>query len=217
MKLLRMPLLRIFLNEFKVKDNLLRNNFDEEYNTYRKLKTWFNGKRMDKQHITIYSPGAGSDFGTTLMIYDAIVSPKNKEATFIFIDIRDFFDGMPEQLKKYTSKPLIKKESSQDSYKFTAYYNDKVFNIIYYVRDAAIFPEECKEGIDIYYERAFELFRSKDPMIDYNIYKNINKLGLAITDHSFDFRSQKKYFKRLKKIPKRFGLYNNFQIWQKKA
>jgi hypothetical protein len=38
---------------------------------------------------------------------------------------------------------------------------------------------------------------------------------LMITDHSLRFGSQGKYFRQLKHIPKKFGLYKNFQIWQR--
>ena len=70
-------------------------------------------------------------------------------------------------------------------------------------------------GNHIYYERGFELFRSAYARKMHHTLKSIKSLGLAITDHSFDFANLKPKFKRLKKIPKDFGFYHNFQIWQR--
>jgi len=204
------------LEDFQLDHKELKSTFDDEYSTYLKLKKWFKDKQIDKSKITIYSPGCGRDFATLLMVYDAIVSKNNKEVEIIFLDMRDFYDGIIFELEKYTKGVKIKQHKSKNCYKATAYFNDKKFSIKYYVCDASnYFPSELKKKIDIYYERAFEMFRAGDSMAAYTVFKNIKELGLVITDHSFDFASQKDSFKKLKRIPKKYGLYNNFQIWQK--
>jgi hypothetical protein len=209
----------ILLKNFEINHKALSTNFKNDYEGYLKIKKWFLGKQIDQNKITIYSPGCGRDFASLLLIYDALISSSNKEATFVFIDIRDFYDGILYELQKYTlgKGPWIVQKVSKNKYKAVAYFKDRVFNIIYYVNDAMSFtPSEIKDGLDIYYERAFEMFRSKEGMMMYQVYKHLKPLGLLISDYGFDFKSQKNNFKKLPKITKQFGLYNNFQIWQKK-
>ncbi|MFT4297921.1 MAG: hypothetical protein ACMXX5_01895 [Candidatus Woesearchaeota archaeon] len=220
MKLLRnLYLIKLFLQDFKINKVELNKTFKEEYKSYLKIKRWFSGKKISKDNLIIYSPGCGRDFATMLMIYDAIASEKNTRATFVFQDIRDFYDGIIYELEKYTlgKKLKIIQHKAKDKYSATAYFKNKTFNIIYYVKDASnFFPPELNNNIDIYYERAFEMFRSKDAMMLYKILKNVKPLGLLISDYGFEFGSQKQNFKKLSRLPKNFGLYGNFQIWQKK-
>ena len=217
MKLLKMLHPRnLFLKDFELNNVALIKTFEDEYKTYTKLKSWFKGKQINKKKVTIYSPGCGRDMATTLMICDVLLSKENKEIEFIFLDMRDLYDGLLYELEKYTKGVKIIHKKTKDNYQSIAYFKDKTLKIIYYVQNASsFFPPELKNNIDIYYERAFELFRSHDVVMAYKIMKNTKKLGMIITDYGFNFGSQKEDFKKLKKIPKKFGLYNNFQIWQK--
>jgi len=206
----------LFLKDFELNHATLKKTFGDEYNTYTKLKSWFKDKQIKKKKITLYSPGCGRDMATTLMVCDTLLSKETKELNLIFLDMRDLYDGLLYELEKYTKGVKITHKKSKDKYQSIAYFKDKTLRITYYVHDASsFFPPELKNNIDIYYERAFELFRSHDTVMAYKIMKNTKKLGLIITDYGFDFGSQKDSFKKLKKIPKKFGLYNNFQIWQK--
>jgi hypothetical protein len=220
MKLLKeLHPLNIFLKDFNLNHERLRKTFRNEYEGYLKLKKWFSNKQINQKKLKIYYPGCGRDFATLLLIYDALVSKENTEVEFIFLDMRDFYDGILYELQKYTlgKGPWIVQHISKDKYKATAYFKNKTFSIIYYVKYiSSSLPSELKAGFDIYYERAFEMFRSKNMMFMYPIYKNIHSLGLILSDYGFDIGSQKNKFKKLPKVTKQFGLYNNFQIWQKK-
>ncbi len=214
LKMLRLD--KLFTRKFQLNLPALSKEFDEEYDTYKVLKDWFKGKQIKKKSITIYSPGCGKDAGSLLLIYDAIISQKNINATFVFLDMRDFFDELIFEFKKFTKKPIIVFKNSKTRHEAKIYYKDKCFTVLYYVQDiSGKFPNELKNKIDIYYERAFEMFRSSDQLFASNIYQNMASYGLLISDYGFNFGSFKNGFKKLKNIPKRFGLYKNFQIWQK--
>lgn len=216
MPLKMLNLNNLFTKNFEFNYSQIKKDLEDDSKTYQELKKWFRNKQFDKKVITVYHPGAGSDLLTLLAMYDAIVSKKNKVANFIFIDMRDFYDSLIQQLEKYTHKPRITVKMQKKKQIITASYKDKKIRIIYYVSDFCnCFPKELENGIDIYYERAFEMFRAKDYITMRRIFSSMNKSGLMITDHSFDFASLKSKFKRLKGIPKKFGLYKNFQIWQR--
>ncbi|MFT4304221.1 MAG: hypothetical protein ACMXYG_06665 [Candidatus Woesearchaeota archaeon] len=205
---------QIFLKKYKLNHSLLKQELSSEYDTYIKLKEWFKGKKINKKKLLIYYPGCGSDISSLLLVLDAISD--SKEIEVVFVDIRDFYDGILNQLHTYAPGVWIVNHVLNEKYSATAYYKDLTIKINYYISDAeSFFPPDCKKNIDIYYERAFEIFRSDNSMINYPIFKNIKPLGFLISDYGFNFKTQKKSFKKLKKIPKVFGLYNNFQIWQK--
>lgn len=207
---------KLFTRKFQINHAALSKEFDEEYDTSKKIKEWFRAKQLEKKSITIYSPGCGKDAGSLLLIYDAIVSEKNINATFVFMDMRDFFDELIFEFKKFTKKPLIVFKNSKKRHEARIHYKDKYFTILYYVQDlSGKLPKELKNNIDIYYERAFEMFRSSDSIFASDIYKNTTSHGLLISDYGFNFGSYKKNFKKLKGIPQKFGLYKKFQIWQR--
>jgi hypothetical protein len=206
----------LFLKKFSLNKTLIREDLGDDYAAYMELKSLFKGKRIDKKRIRVYHPGGGSDMLSLLVIYDALVSSKNKIADFVFVDMRDFFGGVLFQIKKYLPGARIRQINRKSCHYAQVSFKDKVFNIAYYVADISnFFPPELYKDIDIYYERAFEMFRSSDFIAMYNIYSNIRKKGIMITDHSFDFGSFSSKFKECKGIPKGFGLYQNFQIWQR--
>ncbi|MCB9358314.1 hypothetical protein H6503_00125 [Candidatus Woesearchaeota archaeon] len=207
----------MFLKEYNLKHDQLKEDLGDEYGTYLRLKDWFKGKQLSKKKLTVYYPGSGSDFSSLLLILDAVSDHRKlKDIEITFLDIRDFYDGILNQLHRYAPGVWIVNNVSKDKFSSIAYYKNLTIKISYYIKDAeSFFPPELKDNTDIYYERAFELFRSKNSMMNYKFLKNIKPLGFAMTDHSFDFGSQKRLFKQLKGIPKGFGLYNNFQIWQK--
>jgi len=201
--------------EFELNHEAIKKDSKNNYDSYLKIKSWFDKKQLRQKEINMFHPGSGNDIVSPLLIYDAIVS-SNKVLNMVCIDTRDFSDGIILHLKKYTKDPIIKKVERKGKQIVQVAYKDKQFNIIFYTAPFGyIFPSELVENIDIYYERGFEMFRSNDYMAMYKVYANIKKLGLMITDHSFYFGSHANKFKRIKGLPKQFGFYENFQIWQR--
>lgn len=208
----------LFLRDFELNKSLMKKDLGSDYKAYLELKSWFDGKQIEKKRLYFYHPGGGNDMLSLLTIYDSVVSRKNKTAYFVFVDMRDFYDGVLYQLKKYVKKVDIKEIPSKIKNRYHAKisFKDRIFHIIYYVNDVSnFFPPELRRNIDIYYERAFEMFRCNDNILMYQIYSNMNKQSLMMTDHSFNFASSKNKFRKLRSIPKKFGLYQNFQIWQR--
>ena len=206
----------LFLNEFSLDKKSMKKDLEKDYPVYLQLKEWFKGKQIEKNHLTFFHPGGGSDILSLLVVYDALVSSNNKSVDFIFMDLRDFYDGTIFNLKKYLKGAKVKHYHSKKRYHAEILFKDKTINIIYYVQDALHnFPDKLKNNIDVYYERAFEMFRGNDNIFMYRVFKNMRQAGLMMTDHSFHFGNIHKKFKKLENIPLKFGLYNNFQIWQR--
>ena len=68
-------------------------------------------------------------------------------------------------ISRYTTKIItrIVFHKTKDCYRATVYFQDKTFYLSYYIKNFEHFyPKELKGITDIYYERAFEMFRSKD-------------------------------------------------------
>jgi hypothetical protein len=212
----KLNLHRLFCTNFSLNQAILKKHLAEEYGAYLKLKEWFNGRQISKKKVTFYYPGSGSDILSALAICDAVISPLCKEIELVFQDTRDMFDGTVYQISKYTTKPVVVVHDTKDICSASFYFKDKTIKLLYHVSDFNYnFPSELKSGIDIYYERAFEMFRSYEQITMYKIYSKIKPLGLLMTDHSFRLGKDSKNFKKLKGIPSYFGLYKKFQIWQK--
>jgi len=209
---------KLFTKEFRLDHSRLKKEFDEEYDTYLKIKGWFKGRQIEKKRLTIYSPGVGKDIASLFMIYDAAVSKANKHADLIFVEMRDMYEELLHQIGLFTSgAAIIRRGGDKEKYLADVYYKDRSFRIVYYLRDISdSFPRELKHSIDIYYERAFQMFRDKNFMFSSLVSQNMNPYGLVMTDYGFDFGSYDKDFKRISGIPSNFGLYKKFQVWQRK-
>lgn len=212
-----------FAKKFKLNYKKLSINFKEERKTYNILKEEFSDKLYNSKNkhkninfLKIYNPGGSSDLITLLIILDTI-SPKNINLKIIFQDIRDHMHGIIEEIKKYTNVSILKVKKSNNKHIITGFYKDKIIQIIYYLAPIEnLFPSEIKSGYDIYYERAFQFFRSNNNEFIYNITKHLHKGGLLISDYGFELNKEtKKQFKKVENVPKQYGLYNNFQIWKK--
>jgi hypothetical protein len=190
----------------------LREVLEDEYDEYIKVKEKVKSEQLASEKITIYYPGAGRDFATILLMIDAL-APKAKNIKIILLDTREFFDGFLHEVETYLVKSKIKQTSELSA---VAEVDTVAFEFKYYIADfETTLPKELDE-YDIYYERAFEMFRSHATMGIYRSMKSLRSGGLAITDHSFDFGSLSSRFEKLKYIPSGFGLYHQFQIWKKK-
>lgn len=209
MKLLT-TLLRKALPDFSLQHKELKEAIPDDYDTFCKIRAWFKHKPIPKSSVTIYYPGSADDIASILMLCDALFGKKTKKISIVMLDIRDFSDGIVKQLKQFT-KPWLVYYPPKEAKVIEAFYRDKTLRISFYIRDAERLPPEVKDGIDIYYERAFEIFRSNTTALT-QVLRHMKPYGLVMSDYGFP---RIKGFKPLKGIPKKLGLYENFQILQR--
>jgi len=200
-------MIKLFLKKFSLNYVLLKKFFREEYSEYLKLKDFFKDKKINKEKLVFYYPGCGGNISGLLFMYDILVG-RNKKANFILVDTRDMFPVILDEIKRYTNGKVKCKKN-----RITVYFKDREINIIYRVKNALEFYPSG--NIDVYYERAFEMFRIGSKIME-RIYPLVNKNGLMITDHSFEFGKFKDDFEKIPDVPFNLGLYRNFQIWKRK-
>ena len=176
-----------FLKKFELNDSLVKKDLEDEYDSYLKVKEWFNGRRIKKKKLVFYYPGFGGDMLNILAMYDALVSDNNKIVEFILVDITDSHNDVVAGLKQYTKGVKVVEKKINGKYVITAYFKDKEFRIICHIADAVNFIPPELSKIDLYYERAFELFRSYNDLLLNKLCSLVNKGGLMITDSGFDF------------------------------
>jgi hypothetical protein len=208
--------LNLFVKKFGLNQDLVKKVLRENYDSYIKIKDLFKDKLIKKEKVTFYYPGCGWNILHLLLIYDALVSRKNKEAHFVLVDMRDTHSAISNEIAMHLKGARIVEKVVKGKYIAKIYFKDRVFKITAYIKSALSFtPPEIKSKIDVYYERAFELFRTNDDFFLPRICSLTKKGGLMITDHSFRFGKFKDRFKKLEEMPKGLGLYPNFQVWQK--
>ena len=203
-------LLRRMLPPFSLQHKELREAIPDDYESFCKIHTWFKDKPIPKSSVTIYYPGSADDMASVLMLCDALFGKKTKKISIIMLDIRDFSDGIIKQIKQFT-KPWLVYHPPGEAKVIEALYRDRTIRISFYIRDAERLPPELKGGIDIYYERAFEIFRSNTTALT-QVLRHMKPYGLIMSDYGFP---RIKGFKRLKGIPQKLGLYEKFQILQR--
>ncbi len=211
-------MIRLFAERYRFSSSGLKKESEDIYNSFLKIKGVLSPKRFSKEDIWMYHAGARTDLLSSLALYDAFIE-KNKTLNMVLLDIRDFSDFIIPELKACTSKSIISSKKSEKKTMITAKFRDRTFNIIYYTKDFnTFFPHELCNNIDIYHERAFELFRRDHPEAMKKVYENLNIGGFLISDRDFEFTKEyKDKFISIDNIPKDFGFYGKFQIWQKIA
>ena len=79
-------------------------------------------------------------------------------------------------------------------------------------------PAEIRKGFDVYYERAFELFRADEGLYMQLVFEKLRHDGLVITDRGFNKPVlDKNNLEKIQNIPKEFGIYKNLTIYRKFA
>ena len=196
-------------------EKLKSGSFKDEFATYLKLKQHFNGHKLKKDKITFFNPGAGGDIINPILFIDALTEAKELE--LIFFDPRFYYMFVIEGLKEIIDnfKYNIKLNNSTAVIKFKI--NKTKYNLVYIGRDAfARIPDEIKAGFDIYYERAFRLFRDDQNLYMALVFEKMNPGGLAITDWGFNKPVlEKGNLKKIDNLPKDFGIYKNLTIYKK--
>ena len=195
----------------KLKDG----SFKDEYETYLKLKEEFKDKKLKKDKIVFFNPGAGGDIINPLLFIDALL--ECKELELIFMDPRFYYQFVLEELKEVIEnfKYSIKLDNNTAIIKFKL--NSTKVNLIYSGKDAfEKIPDEIRNGFDVYYERAFDLFRDTENLYMSIVFEKMNQGGIAITDYGFNKPiTEKNNLQKIENIPKNFGIYKNLTIYKK--
>lgn len=222
MQSLKQVISNTFCKPFRPDLKKISAQYPDDYASFTKVAKQFKNKPYGKKKVSIYYPGSGSDVATLLLIVNAFCDAKTKHITFICLDNRSFFEGLCAQLKNLAPGGWWMFKNKKNYSHVDILYKDVKLSLIFYFGDANHdTPELVKKGYDMYIERAFEIFRNADPHQFNRIVNLVHSKGLIMSDYGFTEKgivSQniRKNFVRLKNIPLKFGLYNQFQIWQKK-
>lgn len=206
---------RLFKKDFSIDYKRLKKDLEEDFDTYKKIKNIIKPYRINKKEIIIYYPASSFDFSSIVMLIDCLIKDFQK-ITIITIEIKDihmFLKKLAEKYFKTKAKKTIQKNNR--SYTLLEFKN-KDIEIISYINDAIKDknPKELKNKIDIYFERAFNLFKEDNLSYTKNIASLIKENGFIISDYGF--KGIKLHnFKKIKNIPKDFGLYRQLQIYKK--
>lgn len=202
-----------FNPKFKLDKRAMKVDLDEDFESYLKLKDILKEKQFRKD-ISIYYPGYGGDMLGLVTMID-LFARRSKNIRIIVTDIHSGTAIMLPLAKRYFKAFNKRMIVEKRKHILRLYFKDKTIEIIAYNRNAfSFFPEELIKGIDIYYERAFNLFRESELEFQELISRKIRKDGLIVADHPFRIRHHEKKFKVLN-VPKNFGFYKKFCIYQK--
>lgn len=198
------------------REKLKLGSFKEEFYTYLKIKEFFNGNKIKKDKIIFFNPGAGGDIVNPMLFIDAVT--ECKELEMIFFDPRFYYQFVIEGLKEIIDNFKYKMKVDGKLAKITFKLNKTKVILNYIGKDAfERIPSEIKQGFDIYYERAFRLFRDDQNLYMALIFEKMYSGGLVITDWGFNKPViEKGNLKKIEKVPKDFGIYKNLTIYKKK-
>lgn len=196
-------------------EKLKSGSFKDEYDTYLKIKDFFKQNKLKKDKITFVNLGAGGDIINPLLFTDALI--KAKEITFLFYDPRFYYHFMIEALKDIVDNFKYKLKFDKNTALIRFKLNNTKFNLIYSSQDAfAKMPSEFKKGFDVYYERAFRLFRDDQDLFMFLLFEKLNKGGIAITDWGFNKPVlEKNRLEKIQNLPEDFGIYKKLKIYKK--
>ena len=196
-------------------ERLKEGSFKDEYSTYLKLKEQFNGNKLKKDKVVFFNPGAGGDIINPILFIDALI--ECKELELIFFDPRFYYQFVIEGLKEIIDNFKYKIKLNENKAIINFKYNGTKVNMIYSGTDAfEKIPSEIKQGFDVYYERAFRLFRDDQNLYMALVFEKMNSKGLVITDWGFNKPVlEKGGLEKIQGILKDFGIYKYLTIYKK--
>jgi len=196
--------------------------YPEEFNSYLSLMKIFENNKYSKSNITLFYPGCGADVVNPLLFLDILLDWKNTRAiTLIYADtssIAPMFIG--ETVDKITGVKNVVKFISEDEAHISFTINNCRITLVYILADVLQkLPQILDKGFDIYFERAFEIFRADEAMFIRYVLEHVNKNGLLISDCGFCRQDMLKKYGFVdfgpKKLPSELGLYNTLKIYKK--
>ena len=172
---------------------------------------------LDKRQLTFFYPGCGLDVVQPLLYALKICSAERINFVFADKDLKaDELASLMLQLTdnhNYTTKKV-------DRYTEVAefFFQDRYISFICKSGDVLTrIPKELKAGYDVYFERAFEIFREENPSFLPDILDHLNKDGIVISDAGLP-KEIAKDLEKIKVSPKAkpLGFYKRLSMYRKK-
>lgn len=191
--------------KFNINNKFIFENLDKySVSAFHKLKQ--SNIYLKKEEISLFYPGCGCDILRPLLLLESFC--EFKKANIFFADFFLSPQTFAENFSAITNLNKFKKTKNSHKFKF----KDKEFNFFYFECDVLL--KQTFPNFDIYFERAFQLFRKDSLDFIPNIVKNLNKGGFFVSD----FVDFKKKSLKIIKIPeeiKNIGFYKNFAVLKK--
>lgn len=194
--------------------------YPEEFEAYLRLKKIFETEKFGKEHIVLFYPGCGADIINPLLFLDVLVDwRKVKTIGLIYMDVNDvapcFISSMLNKI--ITSKNRLE-YISDDKARIRFMFKNSRATLTYFLADVLKRPPQI--SFDIYFERAFEIFRAEEGWFIHYVLEHVNDGGLLISDCGFCRQDlfKKNGFVELgpEKLPSELGLYKQLKIYKKK-
>ena len=191
--------------KFTLNDNFISDNLDKDtIFAFKKLKE--SSININKNKITLFYPGCGNDILRPLLLINSLSN--FKKANIILSDNLLSPSIIAETISALTGIKKLKEFTDSQRFRF----KDKEINIIYQEGDS-LFDQNLL-NFDIYFERAFQLFRKDSFDFIPRIINNLNKGGLFISDF-IDFKDKNLEELNIPKELSYIGFYKNFGILRK--
>lgn len=158
--------------------------------------------QVPDEDVVIVSAGAGLDSQRPLILANSLY-PKAKKITLIMVDIQDNFYSSISGIQSLTNSFIYKNDSITASFHF----KDKSVFLVYVRSNVSSWINSFQDPIDIYFERAFEIFREKDP----NYWNCLRKLApnFIAVDKELPGLNATEIAKQ-----KNFGFYPDFRVFK---
>lgn len=196
-------------------EKLRARSFKDEFNTYLKLKEIFKDQKLKKDRIVLFNPGAGGDVINPLLFVDALT--ECRQLDMFFVDDRFYYQFILQGLEEVIDdfKYDISVSAGKAVIKFRL--NKTKVNLVYLGEDVfKNLPKDIENGFDVYFERAFRLFREDQIRQMSYIFGRLRKGGFVISDWGFNKNITEKHsLAKMGNLPRNFGIYKNLTIYRK--
>jgi hypothetical protein len=157
------------INENKLKEYFLTGDY-ENLSLLEKVSL-----KQIKEKLTLFYPGCGTDILTPLIYLEKILL-QTKKAKFIFLDQTNSLGIVKTILDD------IGVSFSERKNKIKFYWKDKLIDLEFIENN--VFYSELPE-FDIYFEKAFRIMKDGNQDYEKNIFNQLNKNGIIISDSGF--------------------------------
>ena len=172
---------------------------------------------LDKERLTFFYPGCGLDVVQPLLYASKICSAEH--IRFVFADKDISADEIASLMLQLTDNHNFRvKKIDKNTEVAEFFFQDRDISFICKSGNVLTqIPKELKDGYDVYFERAFEIFREENQSFLPNILDHLNKDGIVISDAGIP-KELAKDLEKIKVSPKArpLGFYKRLSMYRKK-